>query len=184
MPEIGEIKKGKELNLGTNPSQPFIWCACIDCGKERWVQSRCGKPHNLRCCSCAKRHSWQNPETRKKMIRGISSVKRKRGQLNHNWKGGRFLDKYGYVYIYLLPDDFFYSMASHHNYVKEHRLVMAKHLGRCLHLWEIVHHKNHIKDDNRIENLQLVSDDRHNQITILENKIKVLEKHLASLTTQ
>lgn len=36
-----------------------------------------------------------------------------------------------------------------------------------------------IKDDNRIENLQLATDDRHNGITILENRIKRLENILS-----
>ncbi len=53
------------------------------------------------------------------------------------------------------PDSFYHPMANASNYIREHRLVMAQSLGRNLQPFELVHHKNGVKDDNRLENLEL-----------------------------
>jgi len=75
-------------------------------------------------------------------------------------------------------------MAAKSGYVLEHRLVMAKHLQRCLHQWEFVHHKNGIRDDNRISNLALIMSESHNAISILQQKINCMEKRLALIEAE
>jgi hypothetical protein len=58
----------------------------------------------------------------------------------------------GYVMVYA-PE---HPNANKHNKtVLEHVLVMSEHLGRPLFPDERVHHMNGIRNDNRIENLEL-----------------------------
>ena len=79
------------------------------------------------------------------------------GEAHANWKGGKFTNINGYVFIYN-PNHPFCNSSK---YVKEHRLVMEKTIGRYLKPFENVHHVNGIKNDNRPKNLQLVTEQPH-----------------------
>ncbi len=81
------------------------------------------------------------------------------GENHHRWKGGRVKNNNGYVSVLMRNHPF----ADKRGYILEHRLVMAKHLGRNLQVWEVIHHKNGIKDDNRIENLELSTKNNHSK---------------------
>jgi hypothetical protein len=80
-----------------------------------------------------------------------------KGQDHGSWKGGRVVDGSGYVRV-LVADDIDVKLAGRTisgGYVLEHRLVMARALGRPLTRRESVHHINGDRTDNRLENLQL-----------------------------
>jgi hypothetical protein len=47
------------------------------------------------------------------------------------------------------------NARSSDGYVAEHTKVMTEHLGRGLYLGENVHHKNGVRHDNRLDNLEL-----------------------------
>ena len=108
------------------------------------------------------------------------------GETNKAWRGGRRVSD-GYVRIWVHQDDFFAPMRAGDGTVSEHRLVMAKHLSRCLLPWEIVHHINNVRYDNRIENLQLLTDRKYHMVDTqtkryirgLEDKIKKLQGIIA-----
>ena len=78
------------------------------------------------------------------------------GDSNSRWRGGR-RKRRDYVAV-KAPG---HPYADGQNYVLEHRLVVEKVIGRYLRPFEKVHHKNGIKDDNRPENLQVVTPLEH-----------------------
>ena len=159
MPQIGEIKTARELGFDHKQWwRKFIWDACPICGEERWI----AKGENPR--HCRKCHNT--------ILRNYKLEK------HPGWKGGR-RNTYGYWEIKISEDDHLYSMVSKVGYVREHRYVMAKHLGRVLSGKEIVHHLNGIRTDNRVENLALTSYTKHEHQTLLklaQKRIRELEE--------
>jgi len=182
-PQLGEIRRAQEIGRGGTIK--FQWHACPQCHKERWVQINKGEPRYSLCLNCSNLCN-KDVRGRQWLTRYANGFPEKwRGENNWNWQGGKTRHRDGYVLIKINPDDFFFAMANPSTwYVLEHRLVMAHHIKRCLHSWEIVHHINHDRADNRIENLQLVGIDKHNQMTQMENRIKRLEARVIQLEAE
>src|SRR3990167_8286521 len=155
----------------------MINVTCRVCKKDfKIYRSRIG----IRSC-CSRKCSWD--KERKKAIskrlkgnkNGLGAKrsqafkdaisKRMSGSVSPSWKGGRTKTKYGYILAQSRKhhSDKKHPFANVHGYVFEHRLVMEKKIGRYLRSNEIVHHINHIRDDNRIENLQLMEKIEHNK---------------------
>ena len=102
----------------------------------------------------------QSPEIIEKRRRGLIGRPGKSNEDHWKWRGGRTINASGYIRI---------KRRDSSHYDLEHRLVMEKYIGRRLNIWEDVHHINGNRQDNRIENLQLLSHDKH---VILEHNIR------------
>lgn len=132
-------------------------------GVRHWKAKICGHPvpnnQTKRCRPC-----WFLSEDRKNALTKKRNYTVTR-ENHHSWKGGRVLHK---ASGYILIKDSTHPKAQKNGYVLEHRLVMEKHLGRYLETDEEIHHINHDKTDNRIENLMLFSN--HSEHIAYEHK--------------
>lgn len=77
----------------------------------------------------------------------------------------------GYISVYL-PE---HPYSSNDGYVMKHHLVMEKYIGKYIENGFVVHHINHIRDDNQIENLQLMTFKEHAGLHMTERHKNIKE---------
>ena len=119
------VKSGKQKGQIYRKYGQII--VCQNCGQRCFVENCQIKRGNCKFCS-------------KKCANQLKN--------NPRWKNGRSKHR-GYILI---------KKPNHPNitkkgYIREHRLIVEKQIGRYLHRWEVVHHINEIRDDNRPEKL-------------------------------
>lgn len=104
----------------------------------------------------------QKPHPSQQCLKAASDAKKgKIREQSCHWKGGRLKDTYGYILIW---------DSDKKKYVKEHRKIVENYIGRELLPSEDIHHKNGIKDDNRIENLEIMKKSEHTSFHAKQKK--------------
>jgi len=127
-------------------SNVLILHKCVECGAERMIQKGCKKTPKFTglCYHCNMARLYE--QRRNRPINQRPTTKRSDG----------------YLEVHLPENHWCRPMATKSKgSILVHRLVMAEHLGRLLEPWEIVHHVNGIKDDNRPENFELTTKSQH-----------------------
>ena len=123
--------------------------------KAKISKSQLGKVSKLKGIKLSKEHR-----------KNISNAKMGKYRINTEFGGHEKRRKDGYISIYLPT----HPNCNKEGYVMKHHLVMEKEIGRLIMPNEVVHHKNHIRDDNRIENLELMTHSEHARLHMIERQ--------------
>ena len=122
---------------------------------------------------------------RDKLLRRDYTFLFERSPAEHpNWKGGRRINCAGYVEL-RIPE---HPRARKNGYVFEHLIVAEQHYGEITKDY-VIHHINGNKQDNRIENLMVLTQKEHIEIipnlvkenNELKQKVKKLEDEIKKL---
>lgn len=84
-----------------------------------------------------------------------------RGSRHPRWNRGKIFDDKGYVLIRVGKD---HPLAHSNDFAYEHLVVWVSAGKPRPNPWEVLHHKNREKTDNRIENLEVVSSSEHGRL--------------------
>ena len=135
---------------------------CNNCRLKNWL---------IECeCRCGELLTYRNKQGyKRRFIKGHENRGRS-GDRANNWRGGRHPDTFGYIMIYKPEHPF----ADNHGCVREHRLIMEKHLGRYLTKQEEIHHIDGNKKNNEISNLLLTDRSNHARIEFTGNKYRLI----------
>lgn len=149
---------GRHRRVKRSPSNaPKVprFCSQACNGASRRTAGPRSKPnHEIDCQQCGRQVAvYRSPSADPPKFCSLACLgAAQMGAQNPSFSGGRHHDASGYVKVLVAG----HPHRDVRGYVSEHRLVMERHVGRLLDPAEVVHHRNRIKNDNRIENLQLL----------------------------
>lgn len=147
-------------------------CSVMDCNASAYKRGWCnrhyqrwakyGDPLYVRyppsvcavdgCGQPAKRKGWCMDHSSRWYRYGDPEAPLRRQPRRKGQPGARWHAPDGYVMVYFPEHP---NAKMYDGKVAEHIMVMADHLGRAILPSEEVHHKNGVRDDNRLENLEL-----------------------------
>lgn len=156
---------------GKAPNRRFCSKRCHDeyqaRNSTRGVCQRCGKAYRMSPSQVRHRFGGRFCS---KACEGDARIARPL-QRTHNGRCAR-LDPDGYVLVYE-PE---HPKAGNGGWVREHRLIIERVLGRILKRDEHVHHINGRKADNRFENLIVMNANDHAALSVKDYRDAVAEK--------